>query len=68
MFLYYLGLFSNFLIAISTGLLKLVVSSNVRFLGEIFRDLIAFSKTELITSANVLSLEIVLPLFLKSNL
>ena len=57
--------FSNFLIAISTGLLKLVVSPNVRLLGEIFRDLIVFSKNQLNSSVTMTSLEIVLSLFFK---
>ena len=37
-----LGRFLNFLIAISTGLPKFVVSPNIRFFGQIFRDLTAF--------------------------
>ena len=37
-----LGWFLNFLIAISTGLPNFVVSPNIRFFGQIFRDLTAF--------------------------
>ena len=38
------GWFLNFWIAISTGLPKFVVSPNIRFFGQIFRDLTAFLK------------------------
>lgn len=48
-----------------SGLLKLVVSANARFFGEIFKDLITLSKNELNPSANMPSLKIVLPLFFK---